>query len=72
MPRRKKELARPLPPNVKIKARWQVYSTNREHCFAEEIAKGYFGLNHCCGCTSCDKQLTLPLPAFMQDPGEGI
>lgn len=54
----------------KPKPRWIVYSTNREHCFAEEISKGYFGLNHQCGCNVCDRQMELPMPVFTRLPGE--
>ncbi len=70
MPRRTNN-PRALSPGAKPKVRWVVYSTNREHCFAEEISKGYFGLNHQCGCNSCDKQLELPMPVFTRLPGEG-
>lgn len=70
MRKRKNEHPRPLPPGTKVKAQWVVYSTNREHCFKEEIQKGYFGSNHCCGCTSCDKQMQLPMPEFTRLPGE--
>lgn len=70
MPKRAKGLARPLPTGARVAARWMVYSTNREHCFKEEIASGYFGPNHSCGCKWCDKQLKLPMPIFTQLPGE--
>jgi len=44
--------------------KWIVYSTNREHCFKDEIARGYFGSGHICGCHACDPQMVLPLPHF--------
>ncbi len=49
---------------VVIKKIWIVYSTNRQHCFAEEIRGGFFGPNHRCGCTACEPVLVLPMPQF--------
>lgn len=70
MPKRKKEILRALPPDAKVKARWMVYSSNREHCFNDEIQRGYFGSDHYCGCRSCDPQLEIPTPIFTRLPGE--
>ncbi len=44
--------------------KWFVYSTNREHCFIDEISKGYFGPEHVCGCTRCSPEIELPQPLF--------
>ncbi len=70
MPRKKKIWTRSLPPGVVVKKYWVVYSTNRVHCFAVEIAKGYFGPDHRCGCESCDLGFEMPKPEFTRLPGE--
>ena len=44
--------------------KWFVYSTNREHCFHEEIQMGYFPSTHVCGCRSCSPTMELPDPLF--------
>ena len=44
--------------------KWFVYSTNREHCFGEEIALGYFPASYVCGCLTCSPKMALPPPLF--------
>ncbi len=67
MPRKKK--------NYKVmpmmKQCWILYSTNREHCFLDEIRLGYFGPRHHCGCKYCDPQLVAPKPQFTPPPDPG-
>ncbi len=63
MPRKRESVK--VEHRILSRAIWVVYSTNRQHCFLEEIRGGFFGPNHRCGCTACDPQLTLPEPGFM-------
>ncbi len=63
----RKRVAR-IEPRVISQKIWLVYSTNRQHCFLEEIRGGFFGPSHRCGCESCDPLLALPIPEFTQPP----
>jgi len=39
---------------------WIVYSTNRDHCFLDEISRGLFPQTYTCGCNACFQELPRP------------